>query len=203
MYRENLLRPPTGMCLLPIYIPHRIIEITNELLKFDKKNLMKIIEHTPTKLILRDTAGCLWLLGFFFITIAGTFVIGLAGAFTNVNELSDFEKLLGWFISLSGVVAGIWVIYTHPGVHARFDKSTNSVTINRKGLMKNVNETYRLSEIADVVLDETTDSDGDPFYRIALKLNRDKQVLLFSTGLHDMKTQQKNAELIKSFLQNK
>jgi hypothetical protein len=163
---------------------------------------MKIIEHTSRKLILRDTAGCIWLLGFFFLAIAGTFVVGLMGAFTNLNELSELEKLLGWFISLSGVAAGVWIIYSHPGVYARFDKSTNSLTINRKGLMKNVTENYRLSEIKDVVLDETTDSEGDPFYRIALKLNRDKQVLLFSTGLHDKETQQKNVDVIKNFLRN-
>lgn len=163
---------------------------------------MKLLEHTTTKLILRDTAGCLWLLGIFFIVIAGTFVTGLMGAFTNLNELSELEKLLGWIISLSGITAGIWVIYTHPGVYACFDKSTNIVTINRKGLMKNVTETYRLSEVADVELNETTDSEGDPFYRIALRLNGDKLVLLFSTGLHDKEIQQKNAVLIKSFLQN-
>ena len=163
---------------------------------------MKIIEHTPRQLTLRDSAGCLWLLGFFFIAIAGTFVAGLSGLFYNLHELSGLEKLGAWTVSLSGVAAGFWIIYSHPGVYARFDKSTNSLSINRKGLMKNITETYRLSEIADVVLAETTDSDGDPFYRIALKLKRDKQVLLFSTGLHNKEAQQKNVELIKNFLRN-
>jgi hypothetical protein len=162
--------------------------------------MVKIIENTSKKLSIRDTAGCIWLLGFFFIVIAGTFILGLSGLFTNLNEVTELEKLGAWVISLSGVAAGLWIIYSHPGVYARFDKSTNSLTVNRKGLMKNVTETYRLSEIKDVVLDETVDSDGDPFYRIALKLNRDKRVLLFSTGLHDKETQQKNVELINEFL---
>jgi hypothetical protein len=164
--------------------------------------MMRIIEHTSRKLVLRDSAGCIWLLGFFFLAVAGTFVIGLMGTFYNLNEVTELEKLGAWIVSLSGVAAGIWIIYSHPGVYARFDKSTNSLTINRKGLMKNVTENYRLSEIKDVVLDETTDPDGDPFYRIALKLNRDKQVLLFSTGLHHKETQQKNIDLIKGFLRN-
>ena len=163
---------------------------------------MKIIEPTSRKLILRDTAGCIWLLGLFFLAIAGTFVVGLAGAFTNLYELNVLERTAAWFVSLSGIAVGVWIIYSHPGVYARFDKSTNSLSINRKGLMKNVTETSRLSEIKDVVLDETTDSDGDHFYRIALKLNRDKQVLLFSTGLHNKETQQKNVDIIKNFLQN-
>lgn len=153
---------------------------------------MKIIEHTLRQLTLRDSAGCLWLLGFFFIAISGIIVAGLAGLFYNLHEASELEKFGAWVISLSGLAAGFWVIYNHQGVYARFDKSTNSLSINRKGLLKNMNETYRLSEITHVLLDEITDSEGDPFYRIALIINRDKQVFLFSTGLHDKETQQKN-----------
>lgn len=127
---------------------------------------------------------------------------GLAGLFYDLHEASELKKLGAWVISLSGLAAGFWVIYNHPGVYARFDKSTNSLSVNRKGLLKNINETYRLSEITDVVLNETTDSEGDPFYRIALIINRNKQVFLFSTGLHNKETQQKNVDLIKNFLQN-
>ena len=56
--------------------------------------------------------------------------------------------------------------------------------------MKNETETYKLNDIADVVLDKTVDSEGDPYYRIALKLKTEKQVLLFSTGLHNEESQQ-------------
>ena len=162
--------------------------------------MMKIIEHTATKLTLRDSAGCLWLLGLFFIAVAGSFVVGLMGAFTNLNELSELEKLLGWFISLSGVAAGVWIIYTNPGVLVNFDKNNNTAIVNRRGLLKNETENYSLNEIADVVLDETIDTEGDPFYKIALILNTERKVRLFSTGLHDRETQQKNVDFIKQFL---
>lgn len=167
-----------------------------------KRLPMKILEQTSTKLTLRDTAGCIWMLGFFFIAVAGIFVAGLSGVFTNLNEANELERLGAWIFSLAGVSVGVWIIYTHPGVHVSFDKNTNSVTINRRGLMKNETETYKLNDIADVVLDKTVDSEGDPYYRIALKLKAEKQVLLFSTGLHNEESQQKNADLIKSFLLN-
>lgn len=77
-----------------------------------------------------------------------------------------------------------------------------SLIVNRKGLLKKTKETCRLSCITDVVLNETTDSEGDLFYRIAFIKNRDKQVFLFSTGLYNKETQQKNVDLIKNFLQN-
>jgi hypothetical protein len=124
------------------------------------------------------------------------------GAFTNLNELSELEKLLGWIISLSGVAAGIWIIYSHPGIFITFDKSIDNVTINRRGLLKDETENYKLSEIEDVVIDESVDSEGDPFYRVALKLKDQRQTNLSSVGGHDRNTQQKNADVIKNFLRN-
>jgi hypothetical protein len=163
---------------------------------------MKITEHTSIKLVIKDSAGCIWLLGFFFLAVAGTFVIGLMGMFYNLNEVTELEKLGAWIVSLSGVAAGIWIIYSHPGIYITFDKSTDAVTINRRGLLKDETETYELSEIDDVVIDESVDSEGDPFYRVALKLKDQRQINLSSVGGHDRNTQQKNIDLIKNFLLN-
>jgi len=163
---------------------------------------MKITEHTTTKLTIKDSAGCLWLLGFFFLAVAGTFVIGLMGMFYNLNEVTELEKLGAWIVSLSGVAAGIWIIYSHPGIYITFDKSINAVTINRRGLLKDETETYKLSEIEDIVINESVDSEGDPFFRIAFALKDKRQINLSSTGGHDRDTQQKSADSIKSFLKS-
>lgn len=163
---------------------------------------MKIIDHTSTKLTLRDPAGCIWLLGFFFIAVAGTFVYGLMGAFTNLYELNELERTAAWIVSLSGVAAGIWIIYSHPGISITFDKSLDTVTINRRGLLKDETETYKLSEVEDIVIDESVDSEGDPFFKVALALKDGKQIDISSIGGHDKETQRKNVELIKNFLQN-
>ena len=163
---------------------------------------MKITEHTSIKLTIKDSAGCIWLLGFFFLAVAGTFVIGLMGMFYNLNEVTELEKLGAWIVSLSGVAAGIWIIYSNPGIYITFDKITDAVTINRRGLLKDETETYKLSEIEDVVIDESVDSEGDPFYRVALKLKDQRQINLSSVGGHDRDTQQKNVDVIKNFLRN-
>lgn len=70
-------------------------------------NSMKTLQHTNTNLVLKDSAGCFWILGLFFVFIAGTFIIGLLGAFYNLNELSELEKAGAWFVSLGGLAAGI------------------------------------------------------------------------------------------------
>ncbi|MBE0570512.1 MAG: hypothetical protein IH618_03135 [Ignavibacteriaceae bacterium] len=161
---------------------------------------MKITEHTPIKLTIKDSAGCIWLLGFFFLAIAGTFVLGLSGLFINLNEINELEKLGAWIVSLSGVAAGIWIIYSHPGIYITFDKSIDAVTINRRGLLKDETETYKLSEIEDIIINESVDSEGDPFFRLAIKLKDKRQINFSSTGGHDRDAQQKHAALIKTFL---
>lgn len=83
---------------------------------------MKILQHTNTNLVLKDSPGCFWMLGLFFVVIAGTFVIGLMGAFTNLYELNELERAGAWFVSLSGLAGGIWFIYTNPGTRLDFDK---------------------------------------------------------------------------------
>ena len=82
---------------------------------------MKVIQQTTNNLILKDSAGCFWMLGLFFVVIAGTFIIGLLGAFYNLNEITEPERAGAWFISLSGLAAGIWLIYSNPGARLIFD----------------------------------------------------------------------------------
>jgi len=162
---------------------------------------MKILQHTSTKLELRDPAGCIWLLGFFFIAVAGTFVYGLMGAFTNLYELNELERTAAWFISLAGVAVGIWIIYSHPGIYITFDKSDDTFTINKRGLLRNESESCKLSEVEDIIINESVDSEGDPFFKIELLLNNKKRINLSSIGGHDRETQQKNVDLIRGFLQ--
>ena len=83
---------------------------------------MKLIRHSTSNLVLKDPPGCIWLFGFFFVSISGMFIAGLSGLFNNLNEISTLEQAGAWIISLAGFSAGIWVIYSHPGITIDFDK---------------------------------------------------------------------------------
>src|SRR4030066_1728254 len=146
---------------------------------------MKIIQQTRTNLILKDSAGCFWMLGLFFVVIAGNFVIGLMGAFTNLYELNELERAGGWFISLSGLAGGNWFIYTNPGTSLDFNKRENMLTIQRRGLMRNEVEKYRLNNIEDIILIESEDTDGDPVYRIKLKIKYERNASLTELWIHN------------------
>jgi hypothetical protein len=161
---------------------------------------MKITQHTTTNLIVKDSAGCLWLFGLFFVVVAGTFVIGLMGAFNNLNELNQLEQAAVWFVSLSGVAAGIWIIYSNPAIKTDFDKRGNKVLIKRIGLMRTETEQYPLKEIKDILLNESKDDDGDPIFAVDMKLISGKTTALTKTWLRNKEELQKIVDEIKDFI---
>ncbi|MDZ7623687.1 MAG: hypothetical protein U5J96_04460 [Ignavibacteriaceae bacterium] len=164
---------------------------------------MKILQHTNSNLVLKDSAGCFWMLGLFFVIIAGTFVIGLMGAFHNLNELNELERTGVWFISLGGLAAGIWFIYSNPGTRLDFNKTENMLTIQRRGLMRNEIEKHLLNNIEEIILVESEDSEGDPVYRIELQLKNENKTNLTELWINHKEGLQKNIDTINDFLQNK
>ena len=160
---------------------------------------MKIIEHTNTSLILSDSAGCVWLFGLFFVIIAGTFVVGLMGLFTNLYELNELERLAAWIVSLSGVACGIWIIYSNPNSYINFDKRESTVTIHKKGLWVNNVEKYPFQEILEVKLAESKDSDGDSVFIIEMKLRLGKTVKLTHLWIQNKDELQNNLDTINGF----
>lgn len=161
---------------------------------------MKITEHTTTNLKIKDSAGCLWLFGLFFIVVAGFFVIGLMGAFNNLHELNQLEQAAAWFVSLAGVAAGVWIIYSNPAIKTDFDKREDKVLIKRIGLMRTETEQYPLKEIKDIVLNESKDDDGDPIFSVDMKLISGKTTALAKTWLRNREDLQKVINEIKDFL---
>jgi hypothetical protein len=161
---------------------------------------MKITQHTTTSLNIKDSAGCFWLFGLFFVLVAGTFVVGMMGAFNNLHELNQLEQAAGWFISLAGVAAGIWIIYSNPAVKTDFDKREEKVIIKRISLMNTKTEQYPLKEIIDIVLNESKDNDGDPIFSVDMKLISGKTTPLTKTWLRNKEDLQKMIDEIKDFL---
>ena len=161
---------------------------------------MKITQHTTSNLITKDSSGCLWLFGLFFVVIAGTFAAGLLGLFTNLHELNELERAAIWFVSLAGVAAGFWFIYSNPSIKVSFDKREGEALISITGLMKNETEKYPLNEIKDVTIKESKDDDGDPIYAVEMILKSGSVIRLTKLWLRDKEGLQKNINDIKSFL---
>lgn len=161
---------------------------------------MKITEHTTTNLKVKDSAGCFWVFGLFFVVVAGFFVIGLMGAFNNLSEITKIEQAAAWFISLAGVAAGIWIIYTNPAIKTDFDKRAGIVKINKRRFIKSENENYPLSDIKDVVIKESKDDEGDPIFSVEMILFNNKTATITKTWLRDKEELERISKQIKNFL---
>jgi hypothetical protein len=135
----------------------------------------------------------------FFVVVAGFFVIGLMGAFNNLNELNQLEQTAAWVIALAGVAAGVWIIYSNPAIRVSFDKRENSVTIIRRSLMRNETESYPLNEIINIEIKESKDDEGDPIFSVEMKLKSAKPVSLTKTWLRNKEELQKVVDEINDF----
>lgn len=68
--------------------------------------------------------------------------------------------------------------------------------------MKNEIEKHLLDNIEEIMLVESEDSEGDPVYRIELKLKSEKNASLTELWINNKEGLQKTIDTIKNFLRN-
>lgn len=122
------------------------------------------------------------------------------GAFNNLNELSQFEQTAVWFVSLAGVLAGIWIIYSNPQIKTDFDKREGMVKITKSSFLKNKTKSYSLSDVKDIVITESKDDEGSLIFSVELKTFNGKSESLTKTWLRNKEELDKIVEQIKDFL---
>lgn len=136
------------------------------------------IEERQDELVLRDTPGCIWLLGLMFVALGGLFIYGVLGGFNNVDELSPAKKGITAFIALSGLAGGLWTIARHPIITTVLHQRTRMIEIRQAGLTGKSAEVYAFAQAREFSVIEGKDDDGDPVYEIVLSLNGGRQVPL-------------------------
>src|SRR5687768_13864279 len=121
-----------------------------------------VVHETPTQLTLRDTPGCMRVLGGFFLAGGSLALYGGLGGFSNSGGLSLLERLAVLAIGLSHLLGGGWVVWGARTVRAVFDRAAGRVTIERWGLGRRSEVAYAIAELRGIVVEESKDSDGDP-----------------------------------------
>ena len=161
---------------------------------------MQLKQPSPTILLLKDKPGCFWLFSMFFIALGGLVLAGLLGLFTDLGEISLSGKILTWVLALSATGAGIFQLYRSPGSRSRFDHEQGKMVILRRGLFRKEKYEYRLDEIEEIILAETTDIDGDPVHQLRMQLKSGQEVRLSSLWLHNKGELELVREKIQEFL---
>ena len=141
-------------------------------------------EQTENELIIRETPGCLWIVGLFFVFVGGVFVYGSLGG------LADYERHTAWMLALAfvmgaiGVCAGVWLIYNAPITKIVVNRIENTVLMTRYGLLRDQKFAYNFDDIEGFCLTEDVDDEGDPIWYFALKLTNDDTINITSLASH-------------------
>lgn len=138
------------------------------------------LTRDQNELVIKEAPGCLWIFGLFFIVIAGSFVYGSLGGFSNYKSLAQWEILAAFFMGSFGVIIGFWIIYSAPVTKLTIDKQHNLLVHTRRGITGKTEKTYSLTEIKEFTLIEDDDMDGDPIFALGLELTSGETVRISS-----------------------
>jgi len=142
-------------------------------------------EQTQNELIIRETPGCLWIIGLFFAFVGGIFVYGALGG------LKDYDKQAPWMLSLAFVMgsiavgSGIWFIYRAPITRIVINRLENTLLMTRYGLFGKQRTLYDFDEIERFCLIEEKDDEGDNVWSLGFKLMDEELIKISSLASHD------------------
>ena len=161
---------------------------------------MKVIEHNPVSLILKDSACHIWMLGLFILAIAGATLAGLIDAYINDNKINEYGTLLVMVFSFTGLAIGGCIIYDHPLVYARFNKNSKKASVHRIGILKSELKTCSLNDIENIEITESEGSEENFFYGLAIKIKNNDRIPLNASCCDTPRNYQQPAAQIKEWL---
>jgi hypothetical protein len=145
---------------------------------------MKLEQH-DNLIVIRETPGCMWFVGLFFLVICGMFLFGASGGFSNWNELKHWEISVAIAMSFCGIAAGIWMIQSAPVTKVFIDRQQKQLSIVRRALFGRESKTYEFDEIDHFFVFEETDQEGSLVYSLAVRLMDEEVIKINSMQLHD------------------
>ena len=141
-------------------------------------------EQTPNELIIRETPGCLWIVGLFFVFVGGVFVYGSLGGLTDYDSHSAWMLALSFGMGAIAVAVGVWIIYIAPITKIVVDRIENIVSMTRYGLFGKQETFYNFDNIKYFCLTEDVDDEGSPVWYFAMKLDDGEIIKITSLASH-------------------
>ncbi|MCB1022928.1 MAG: hypothetical protein KDB79_00960 [Acidobacteria bacterium] len=148
------------------------------------------VEESVNTIKISETPGCLWILGVFFVVIAGILLWGTLGGFSNWNEIETWELIATFIICVIGIAAGVWVISGGPITRVVIDRLENTVSVNKYGFFGKRSSLYRFEEVSHFCLIEDKDSDDLPIWSIGIRLTSGETIPITAMAIHAEELQQ-------------
>ncbi|MFT3745966.1 MAG: hypothetical protein QM785_16980 [Pyrinomonadaceae bacterium] len=143
------------------------------------------IERTDQTLTIKETPGCLWIFGLFFMPVGGSFVFGALGGYSNYTQLAPWILGIYLLFGLIAVTCGYWIIFKAPVTRLTINRSSETVVLKRRGIAGKVDRTFNFSEIKEFCLIEESDDEGDPIFSLGIDLVSGEEIKLSALQSHD------------------
>lgn len=141
-------------------------------------------EQTENELIIKESPGCLWIVGLFFAFVGGVFVYGALGGLADYARQSPLMLALALLMGSCGVAAGVWIIYRAPITKVVVDRIEETVSMTRYGLFGRQQTFYHFDEIERFCLVEEMDDENSPVWSFGMKLTTGETLKITSLASH-------------------
>ena len=159
------------------------------------------IQQSASRLVVRDTPGCLWLFGLVFV-MSGTFVLVAAPLSIEWATFTGWERAAILAIGIGHLGGGLWLIRQTPATTLELDRARGTGThrIRHPGDRSETVVVFRLADLRDVDVLEERDSDGDPAFVVRVRLADGRQLRLHGATVRDRGRAAERAGEIRRFV---
>jgi hypothetical protein len=159
------------------------------------------IQQSPSRLVARDTPGCLWLFGLVFV-MSGTFVLVAAPLSIEWATFTGWERAAILAIGIGHLGGGLWLIRQTPATTLELDRARGTGThrIRHPGDRSETVVVFRLADLRDVDVLEERDSDGDPAFVVRVVLADGRALKLHGATVRDEARAAERAGEIRQFV---
>jgi len=157
---------------------------------------MKIVAHTPTQLIIRDSAMTLRVLGGFLVALAA-FIIWIGLTQDPEGRVGVAPTVIGSLVAIGGVL-----MFTLPKQKTfAFSKTERVFVIAKERFGRVERETIPLRDIKDVALEESSSSDSGSTYRVSMTLADERRIPWTSYYTSGVASKRAVVNLVREFLE--
>jgi hypothetical protein len=159
------------------------------------------IQHSASRLVARDTPGCLWLFGLAFV-MSGTFVLVAAPLSPEWATFTGWERAGILAIGFGHLGGGLWLIRHTPATTLELDRARGTGThrIRHPGDRSETIVAFKLADLRDVDVLEERDSDGDPAFVVRLVLAGGRELRLHGPTVPARPPAVQRADTIRRFM---
>lgn len=159
------------------------------------------ISETPTRMILSDLPGGMWLLGSCFVA-SGAFVLTVPFWAPEWRDFGFWERAAVLAIGAGHLAGGLYSALKPAATRTILDraKASGVLEVRRLWGRSRLEAQFALADARDVEIVRSRDSDGDPIFRLRLWLSGSRVVWLQAQAVHGEARTREIAGRIRRFL---